>query len=133
MAAEKMTTEPVVIETADGLVTITAEIAVTPEQQSRGLMFRTRMPATSGMLFTYAPAQEITMWMANTPLSLDMVFIRSDGVIHRIARRTEPFSRDIIASYGDVTAVLEIKGGQSRKLGIAVGDRVRHAHFGTAD
>ena len=131
MARDVMAREDVIIETDEGPVTIVAEMAITPREQARGLMFRTELAERAGMLFLYEE-QEITMWMANTPLSLDMIFIRADGTVHRIARRTEPLSREVIPSNGDVTAVLEIRGGQARALGIQVGDTVRHRHFGTA-
>ena len=85
-------------------------------------MFRRELPALRGMLFPYDGDQEITMWMKNTFIPLDMVFIRADGAIHRIEEMTEPFSERIIASGGDVTGVLEIAGGEARRLGIARGD-----------
>ena len=81
------------------------------------------------MLFPYPVPQEVTMWMRNTYVPLDMIFIRADGVIHRIAERTEPFSERTIASQGPVTAVLELAGGAARRLGLKAGDRVIHPHF----
>jgi hypothetical protein len=71
------------------------------------------------------------MWMRNTYVPLDMVFIRADGTVHRIAEMTEPHSEEIISSNGPVGAVLEIAGGSARKLGLKPGDTVRHRHFGT--
>ena len=71
------------------------------------------------------------MWMRNTYISLDMVFIRADGVIHRIEARTEPMSERIISSEGPVAAVLELAGGAAERLGLKPGDRVRHSIFGT--
>ena len=70
------------------------------------------------------------MWMRNTYISLDMLFIRADGVIHRIEANTEPFSERVIASRGPVAAVLELKGGSAARLGLKPGDRVRHPLFG---
>jgi uncharacterized membrane protein (UPF0127 family) len=78
------------------------------------------------MLFPYGRSQEITMWMRNTYVALDMIFIRADGVIHRIEAQTEPLSDRVIASGGDVFAVLEIAGGGSERHGIKPGDRVIH-------
>ena len=69
------------------------------------------------------------MWMRNTYIPLDMVFIKANGTIHRIAENTEPFSEDIVASKGDVAAVLELAGGVTRSLGIKPGDKVKHSHF----
>jgi hypothetical protein len=69
------------------------------------------------------------MWMRNTYIPLDMVFIRPDGTVHRIAAMTEPLSETTIASGGDVSAVLELNGGAAARLGLKVGDKVRHGHF----
>ena len=82
------------------------------------------------MLFPYQPAQEITMWMRNTYISLDMIFIRADGIVHRVATGTEPFSEAVIASNGDARAVLEIKAGVAAKIGLKAGDRVVYPLFG---
>jgi uncharacterized membrane protein (UPF0127 family) len=105
------------------------EVAETPEEKSRGLMFRRSLADNAGMLFPYDPPQEATMWMRNTYISLDMVFIRADGVVHRIESNTEPFSERVIASHGDVAAVLELKAGTAEALGLKPGDRVRHRLF----
>jgi hypothetical protein len=121
--------EPVVIVTEKGEVTIDAEIAESPAEQAKGLMFRRSMPERSGMLFPYRGAREVTMWMKNTILPLDMVFIRADGVIHRIEVMTQPLSEETISSQGDVTAVLEINGGAAERLGIKPGQRVKHRIF----
>ena len=121
--------EPVVILTDKGEVTIDAEIAETPSDQAKGLMFRRSMPERTGMLFPYRGAREITMWMKNTILPLDMVFIRADGIIHRIEVMTQPFSEETISSQGEVTAVLEINGGAAERLGIKPGQKVKHRIF----
>ena len=84
------------------------------------------------MLFFYETPQEITMWMRNTYIPLDMVFIRADGTVHRIEARTEPLSEDIIASRGDVVACLELAGGAAERLGLKPGDRVDHRLFRSA-
>lgn len=124
-------TEILTLDTAGGPVTVSIEIARTPEQKAKGLMFRKSLDDRSGMLFPYEQAQEITMWMKNTYIPLDMVFIRGDGTVHRIEAMTEPFSLATIASQGLVTAVLELNGGAAARLGLKAGDKVRHAVFGT--
>jgi uncharacterized membrane protein (UPF0127 family) len=127
--ATAMRRDTLVLVTAAGEKTIDIEVADTPEQKSLGLMFRTSLADHAGMLFPYSPPQEIAMWMKNTFISLDMVFIRADGIVHRIAVRTEPLSERTIASNGPVSGVLELAGGAAERLGLKVGDRVRHAHF----
>lgn len=125
----KLPTEPLTIETRDGAVTFEVEMAATPMQQSRGLMFRQEVPPLTGMLFVHRPPRPISMWMRNTPTSLDMLFINSDGVITGIAERTTPFSETVISSPGPMAGVLEILGGESERLGIRPGDTVEHPHF----
>ena len=115
--------------TASGVHVFDVEIAATPEKQALGLMFRTALPETKGMLFPHEAPREVTMWMRNTYIPLDMVFIRADGTVHRIEKRTEPLSERVIASQGPVAAVLEIAGGTADKLGIKPGDKVRHPYF----
>lgn len=117
--------------TATGVHALDVEIAATPEKQALGLMFRTHLPDTKGMLFTHDTPREITMWMRNTYIPLDMVFIHGDGRVHRIEVRTEPFSERIIASEGPVAAVLEIAGGAAARMGLKPGDTVRHPYFGS--
>ena len=105
------------------------EIADTPARQARGLMFRRELPRDAGMLFIYDAEATLTMWMKNTYLPLDMLFIAADGSIINIAERTVPQSMQIISSRGAALAVLEVNGGTVSRLGIAVGDRVRHSAF----
>ena len=81
------------------------------------------------MLFAYPKSFEITMWMKNTYISLDMIFIRKDGRVHRIEKGTEPFSERVIASQGDVSAVLEVAAGVADEIGLKPGDRIEHAFF----
>ena len=119
----------------DGLVliadgqrhTIEIELAETSQQKAMGLMFRKNLARRAGMLFPYASPQELTMWMRNTYIPLDMVFIAKGGLVHRIEENTEPFSERIIASKGKVIAVLELAGGVARELGLKPGDKVEHA------
>lgn len=129
LAAAKMRNDILTVKTAKADLVFKVEVAVDDADKARGLMFRRDVPAMTGMLFPYDQAEEITMWMKNTYVSLDMVFIRADGVVHRIAKRTEPFSERIVASEGKVTAVLEIAAGEADRLGIQPGDRVVHPHF----
>ena len=117
------------IVTKTGVRAFSVEMAVTPDQLSRGLMFRTELPDGRGMLFDFKQEQIITMWMKNTPLPLDMIFIRGDGLIVRIAEQTTPFSTTTIPSGAPARAVLEVIGGTARKQGIAPGDRVVHPIF----
>jgi len=111
---------------------VDVEIAEAPEEKRLGLMFRTELTDGQGMLFAYGAPREITMWMRNTYIPLDMVFIRADGTVHRIESRAEPLSDRVIASQGPVSAVLELPGGAAERLGLEPGDRVRHPFFGDA-
>ncbi len=108
---------------------IDIEIAEEPQEKALGLMFRTELPDGKGMLFPYENPREVTMWMRNTYIPLDMVFIRADGVVHRIESRAEPLSDRVISSQGPVAAVLELPAGAAERLGLKPGDRVRHATF----
>jgi uncharacterized membrane protein (UPF0127 family) len=117
------------IESGNGTHLFHVEVARTEAEQARGLMYRTNIPPDGGMLFTPYPAmggraQEAHFWMHNTPSPLDIIFIRADGTIDKIAADAEPYSEDRIFSSGPVTAVLEINGGRSAALGIAAGDKV---------
>jgi uncharacterized membrane protein (UPF0127 family) len=127
----RMRQEKLTLVTAQAEHTIEIEVAETSEEKSLGLMFRTSLADGKGMLFPYPAAQNITMWMRNTLISLDMVFIRADGIVHRIEARTEPLSERVIAAGAPVTGVLELAGGAAERLGLKAGDKVRHAHFKT--
>lgn len=111
------------IATAHGPRFIDAEIASTPAERAVGLMGRRAVPPGTGMLFVYDRPQEIGMWMANTIIPLDMVFLRQDGIVHRIAAWTVPGSLELVTSGGPAIAVLELGGGQAARMGIAPGDR----------
>jgi uncharacterized protein len=124
-----MQREALTLRTANGEIPIQIEVTETEQDKAMGLMFRTELAENAGMLFPYKPAQEVTMWMKNTYIPLDMVFIRADGTVHRIQARTEPLSETTIASGGPVTAVLELAGGSAEKLGLKPGDKVIHRHF----
>jgi len=100
------------------------EIAQSPEEQARGLMFRNELAPDSGMLFPFEKEREASFWMKNTVIPLDIVFVRTDGSIESIAAETEPYSLDPIRSGEPVAAVLEIAGGRAAQLGIVPGDIV---------
>jgi len=128
----RMRVDKLWLVTAAGQETpIDVEMAVDPKEKELGLMFRTELADTRGMLFPYGAPQEVTMWMHNTYIPLDMVFIRADGTVHRIERAAEPLSDRIISSEGPVSAVLEMAGGATERIGLKPGDRVRHPLFGT--
>ncbi len=125
----KMRRDTLTLHTATGAHRIDIEVAETDREQQYGLMFRMSLGDNEGMLFPYPSPREITMWMRNTFISLDMIFIRADGTVHRIAMDTEPHSENIIASQGDAAGVLEMKAGSARRLGLKPGDRVEYKHF----
>ena len=120
-SAEQQTLE---IASKSGVHVFAVELAVTDEERAKGLMFRRSVPESYGMLFDFKRDQEVTMWMRNTYVSLDMIFIQSDGRIRRIAENTETESDKIISSGGPVRAVLEVVAGTAKKFGIVAGDRV---------
>lgn len=121
----------VVIETAGGaLLRYEVELAATPQARTRGLMFRRTLAPGHGMLFDFLEPQPVTMWMADTYLALDMVFIDGEGRVQRIVADTVPLSRAFIDSGGPVRAVLELPAGTAAHGGMAPGDRVRHPLFG---
>jgi uncharacterized membrane protein (UPF0127 family) len=122
--------EALEITTSSGeTITYEVEIARTLAQMMRGLMFRDTMPENQGMLFIYSPERPATMWMKNTILPLDMLFIDGKGIIVNIARDTVPFSLDRISSGKPVKGVLELNAGQVEKQGIAIGDKATHSIF----
>ncbi len=125
-AAEQGTLE---IVTKSGVRPFSVELAVTDEEREKGLMFRKQVPEGYGMLFDFKQDQMVTMWMKNTYVSLDMIFIQHDGRIARIAENTKVLSEDIIPSGQPVRAVLEVVAGTAKKYGIAPGDKVGYPIF----
>jgi uncharacterized membrane protein (UPF0127 family) len=117
------------IVSKSGVHVFSVEVATTDEERERGLMFRKELPDGRGMLFDFETEHSVAMWMKNTLIPLDMIFIRADGRISNIAESTEPMSTRIIPSRGAVRAVLEVAGGTAKRLGIEVGDRVAHPMF----
>jgi uncharacterized membrane protein (UPF0127 family) len=116
------------IASTNGEHRFTVEVAKTPEEQAQGLMFRNSVPPDRGMLFPYDPPVQVSFWMKNTLVPLDMVFIGPDGKIGRIAANTVPMSLDPVPSIDSVSAVLEIAGGRAAELGIKEGDKVSWSH-----
>jgi uncharacterized protein len=110
----------------------TVELADTPAQQEQGLMFRTALAPDAGMLFDFKRPTVATMWMHNTLIPLDMLFVDSNGVILSIKQRAVPESDAIIAATAPVRAVIELNGGTAARLGIKPGDRVVYSIFGPA-
>ena len=121
--------QPLEIATQSGVKTFSVEMATTPEERATGLMYRKHLPDGQGMLFDFSPAQQVSMWMKNTYIPLDMIFIGPDGRILRIAENTKPLSTRIISSRGLAKGVLEVIGGTAKKYGIAPGNRVSHPLF----
>ena len=115
---------PLTIRSASGTHRFIVEVARTPQEQANGLMHRQSLAPDRGMLFPYEPPQSASFWMKNTLIPLDIIFIRPDGTIARIAANTVPLSLDPVPSLEPVAAVLEIAGGRSAELGIRPGDRV---------
>jgi uncharacterized membrane protein (UPF0127 family) len=122
-------TSPLAIESASGTLSFEVELAVSPEQRRQGLMFREGLESDQGMLFDFGRTAPVTMWMRNTLIPLDMLFVAADGRIARIVADTEPLSDAVIGPGGPVRAVLELAAGTSAELGIAVGDRLVHPIF----
>ncbi|MGL9617766.1 DUF192 domain-containing protein [Bradyrhizobium sp. U531] len=121
--------QPLEIVTKNGVQVFSVEMATTEEEKQTGLMYRKELADGKGMLFDFNPEQEISMWMKNTYVSLDMIFISASGRVLRIAENTEPMSTKIISSRGPARAVLEVVAGTAQKYGIRPGDRVGHPLF----
>jgi uncharacterized membrane protein (UPF0127 family) len=121
--------EPVTIVTASGESEFSAEIADTDASQQYGLMFRYTLAPDRAMLFDFGRVRKVGMWMKDTYIPLDMIFIRADGTVSSIAENTAPHSLDVIASEEPVLAVLEVAAGTARRLGLKPGDKVYHPIF----
>jgi len=114
---------PVTVRSSNGTHRFIAELARTPEEQSRGLMFRESLAPDRGMIFPYDPPQPASFWMENTLIPLDIIFIRPGGTIARITTAV-PLSQELMPAGEPVEAVLEIPGGRAAQLGIKAGDKV---------
>lgn len=134
-AYAKMRQDKLTIVSATGATehAFSIEVASTEQEKALGLMFRTELSDDQGMLFPYPAERGLQMWMHNTYIPLDMLFIRADGTIVRIEERAEPLSDRVISSGSAVLAVLEIPGGAAARLGIKSGDKVRYPIFSGAD
>ena len=125
--------EPLTIATDGDATMFTVEIADTDMSRERGLMFRQRLPEDRGMLFDFGEPRPVSMWMKNTYIPLDMLFIRADGTIAYIAENTVPKSLDTIGITEPVKAVLELAGGAAKKHDIHPGNVVYHRIFNNAE
>ena len=132
-ALETLLRDKVTIQTQDNKVyDFNVELALTPRQQAKGLMLRTFMDNEAGMLFLFNEEAPRRFWMKNTLIPLDIIFIRENGIIHHIHENAQPHDLSGAPSNGPVSAVLEINGGLSEKLGIKKGDRLIHPVFNSA-
>jgi len=129
--AQDLPRSDLVIVSGDKRLAFRVQWARTPDQLATGLMFRSRLPKREGMLLDYGTPQRASIWMRNTFIPLDIVFIKPDGRIESI-QRGQPLDETTIPSRGPVRAVLELPAGTARRLGIKPGDRVRHTAFGNA-
>jgi uncharacterized membrane protein (UPF0127 family) len=125
-------TAPLTIVTADGPRRVTVELATTPEQMEQGLMYRRHLDPDAGMLFDFATPTLATMWMKNTLIPLDMLFVDEHGRIVNIHERAIPQSLDLIVAAAPVRVVIELNGGSASRLGIKPGDEVIFPLFGNA-
>lgn len=126
-AAETFDTQPLTIVTRDGRShAFTVELAVTPRQREQGLMHRREMAPDHGMLFAFGETRQVFMWMKNTYIPLDMLFIAKDGKVSAIKENAEPHSESIIDSKGPIDYVLELNGGTVKRLGIRTGNRIQN-------
>lgn len=130
-ALESFPTAPLAISSAGQTHRFTVELAVTRAQRAQGLMWRRRLEADRGMLFLYPRERIIQMWMRNTLIPLDMLFIDRKGTVVRIKERAVPGTERAISSGGRARAVLELRGGTASRLGLRPGDKVLHEAFGT--
>ena len=124
---EQRPTSPLVINTANGEVRFNVETAKSLEELQTGLMYRTEMPANNGMIFDIYPVRPTGMWMKNTKIALDMLFVAPNASIIMIKENATPMSEDLIICKEPVRAVIELNAGQVRRYGIKVGDKVNHA------
>ncbi|GHF25324.1 hypothetical protein GCM10017044_20130 [Kordiimonas sediminis] len=123
--------EPLVINKQDGSqVELLVELAKTPEETARGMMFRTELGDNQGMLFLFAESRRQRFWMKNTLIPLDIIFIRENGRIANIVANAEPETETPRESVGRAIAVLELAGGRAAALGLSKGDHVDHPLIG---
>ena len=118
---------PLTIRSKNGVHHFTVEVAATPEQQERGLMFRKSLAGDRGMIFPYDPPQDVSFWMENTLIPLDIIFIRADGTIVRITK-AKAVDETPLPAGEPIAVVLEIRGGRAAELGIKEGDVASWPH-----
>jgi uncharacterized protein len=128
-AIQAQSTEPLTIRTSTGAHVFQVEVMRTPDERAKGLMFRRFMPQDRGMLFDFARTEPVAMWMQNTYISLDMLFIRADGTVARVHQRAEPLSTQTIPSGEPVLSVLELNAGVADRIGVKADDRIEHPLF----
>lgn len=121
------------IETGEGVLEFSVLIADEDDERARGLMFRSGLGDGEGMLFDYGQPQQVSMWMRNTEIPLDIIYVDTDGEILKIIANAQPYSLRTLPSEFPVLAALEVRGGLSREAGIRPGDTVRHRIFDNAD
>lgn len=121
--------QPLTIVTGSGRHPFMVEVADNDAGRAQGLMYRRHLADDRGMLFDFGRTELVTMWMQNTYVSLDMIFVRSDGTVARVAQNTEPLSTRTISSGEPVPFVLEVVAGTARRLGLKAGDRIEHPLF----
>jgi uncharacterized protein len=129
---QQFPTAPLTIESAGGSHKFSIQVATTPAQMEQGLMFRRSLAPDGGMIFDFRTPSMATMWMKNTLIPLDMLFVDAQGRIVNIHERAVPGSLDTIAAAAPVRAVVELNGGTAARLGIRPGDRVVFPIFGNA-
>ena len=125
----RLPVEQVIVTTDRGDMAFATEIATTDETRSRGLMFRRSMGEREAMLFHWHSPHVVTMWMRNTYIPLDMLFVTADGTVVHVEADTVPQSLEVLSADREVSAVLEIVGGMAAKLGIRPGSRLKHRFF----
>ncbi len=124
---EQKPTTPLVVNTSNGEIRFNVEVAQTPEELRTGLMYRTQMPLNNGMIFIMDPVRPTAMWMKNTKISLDMLFVAPDATVSLIKENAVPMSEEHIISRDPVRAVIELNAGQVKRHGIKIGDKISHA------
>ena len=129
---QQFPTAPLTIESATGRHDFSVEVATTPGQMEQGLMFRRSLAPEAGMIFDFKTPSMATMWMKNTLIPLDMLFVDAQGRIVNIHERAVPQSLDTISAAAPVRGVVELNGGTAARLGIRPGDRVLFPIFGNA-
>lgn len=122
--------ERLAIVTSTGTYEFRVEVADKPSERAKGLMYRKSMPEDQGMLFDFHVEGPVMMWMKNTYLPLDMIFVSRQGVVTKVAANTVPMSEEVISSAGPACAVIELNAGTAEKIGLKAGDQIRHPAFG---